>query len=256
MLSVLLAIALSPAQKPEAISLTVGGIKREAVLYRASGRSPAPLVFVFHGFGGTSRQAARSYKVHEAWPEANVVYPQGLIHKHPRWDRTAPGWQRSPGDVGDRDLKFVDALLAELPKRASIDPTKTFSCGMSNGGLFTFILLHSRPEKFAAFAPIAAGAGVWIRKVDEPRPTLLVFGKNDELVSFKGYELSRNVMLRRFGAVKTKEVWMPGFVSYEANGDNPIVERVHDGGHDWPDWATGAIVKFFKEAKPLKPTKG
>src|SRR6478672_3764464 len=37
-----------------------------------------PLVFDFHGHGGKDRHAARSHRLHEAWPEAVVVYMQGL----------------------------------------------------------------------------------------------------------------------------------------------------------------------------------
>lgn len=248
MLSVLIAITLAAEPSPEVVSIDVGGIKREALLYRASGKAKAPLVFVFHGFGGTARQASGSYRMHLSWPEANVVYPQGLRNKHPRWNRTAPGWQRSPGDAEDRDLKFVDALLAELPKRASVDPARTFACGMSNGGLFTFLLLHSRGEKFAAFGPVAAGAGFWIRDVSTPHPLFLVFGKNDELVSFKGYSATRDMLLRRFGASATEEVWSPGFKTYASRDGSKVVERVHEGGHVWPDGTSHALVKFFKEA--------
>jgi len=38
----------------------------------------APLVFVWHGHGGSSRGAARQFRIHQHWPAAIVVYPQGL----------------------------------------------------------------------------------------------------------------------------------------------------------------------------------
>ena len=40
-----------------------------------------------------------------AWPEATVVYPDGLIFTG------APGWALAPGFNNDRDVRFVDALI-------------------------------------------------------------------------------------------------------------------------------------------------
>src|SRR4051812_1317347 len=83
---------------------TVDGVKREALVYLPSDTSkPAPLVFVFHGHGGSSNQAARSFRIHELWPEAIVVYPQGL---HTPGRLTDPngeknGWQAQIGDQND-----------------------------------------------------------------------------------------------------------------------------------------------------------
>ena len=39
---------------------------------------PTPVVFGFHGHGGSMKNAARSFRYQELWPEAIVVYMQGL----------------------------------------------------------------------------------------------------------------------------------------------------------------------------------
>lgn len=65
------------AGDPERVEWTVDGTRREALAAVGSAEAP-PLVFVFHGHGGTMRQAARSFALEKQWPEAVVVYPQGL----------------------------------------------------------------------------------------------------------------------------------------------------------------------------------
>ena len=62
------------------VELMVDGVNREALIYAPSGAGPTscPVVFVFHGHGGSSRQVARSLAISREWPEAISVYMQGL----------------------------------------------------------------------------------------------------------------------------------------------------------------------------------
>ncbi len=55
----------------------VDGETRAALVYMSEKAENPPLVFGFHGYGGTMRNAARSFRIHEVWPEA-VVYMQRL----------------------------------------------------------------------------------------------------------------------------------------------------------------------------------
>ena len=72
----------------------------------------APVVFGFHGHGGNSRNAARSFDLHRNWPSALVIYPQGLATKTPNDPNgNRNGWQYVKGTDQDRDLKFFDSLV-------------------------------------------------------------------------------------------------------------------------------------------------
>src|SRR5690242_17030508 len=79
----------------------VEGLDREALVYAPSAAktTPAPLVFVFHGHGGNMKGAANSFHMHTLWPEAMVVYPQGLNTPGKLTDLEGkrPGWQHSAG---------------------------------------------------------------------------------------------------------------------------------------------------------------
>src|ERR1044071_4508407 len=68
------------ADGPVTRTWTVNGVTREALVYApASAKTkPTPIVFAFHGHGGSMHNAARSFGYHDLWPEAIVVYPQGL----------------------------------------------------------------------------------------------------------------------------------------------------------------------------------
>src|SRR4051794_10932561 len=58
----------------------VDGVAREALVFAPpdAKTKEAPLLFVFHGHGGTMRNAARGFNYQSFWPEAIVIYPQGL----------------------------------------------------------------------------------------------------------------------------------------------------------------------------------
>src|SRR4051794_15442973 len=76
---------------------TVGSIERMALVHipAAAAKSEAPVVFAFHGHGGNARQASLSFRMHALWPEAIVVYMEGLPTPgaliDPKGERN--GWQ-------------------------------------------------------------------------------------------------------------------------------------------------------------------
>jgi polyhydroxybutyrate depolymerase len=76
-----------------------------------------------------------------AW--AIIVYPQGL--KTPSLvdpQGNTFGWQTSAGqpDLNDRDLKFFDAMLSTFKQQFTVDETRIYATGFSNGAIFTYLL--------------------------------------------------------------------------------------------------------------------
>jgi polyhydroxybutyrate depolymerase len=191
LLPILLAlVAISPSRAAdlERREFTVDGVAREALVYiPTSAKTDAtPVVFAFHGHGGNMRNAARSFAYHSAWPEAIVVYPQGLNTPGRLTDPEGkkPGWQGGVGDQGDRDLKFFDTMLSALEKDAKVDSKRIYSTGHSNGGGFTYLLWAARGEKLAAVAPSAAAAAR-SRTLLKPKPVLHAGSEKDPLVKFE-----------------------------------------------------------------------
>ncbi len=230
------------------LKIQVNGVERSALVYpgKASVGAPSPLILAFHGYGSNAKQMA-SYGLHEAWPEATVVYPQGLIVRGRTTGREEPGWQHAIGESDNRDLQFVDALLTELHERYVLSTHRVYAAGMSNGALFCYVLLAARPEKFAAFAPVS-GASTLIRESKIPRPLLMIHGKNDHTMPLEWAEWTCDYARLLNGCGRQTKEWDKDYLSYQpCTSGQPVIWHVHNGGHEWPDDATDHIVRFFKE---------
>src|SRR5689334_19713264 len=114
------------AAEPARTTFTVIAVGREALIFVTPATSKAPVIFAFHGHGGNMHFAAAGMAFQNSWPEAIVVYPQGLPTPGIVFDHEGkkPGWQREAGQEGDRDLKFVDAMLKTLREKYSIDENR------------------------------------------------------------------------------------------------------------------------------------
>ncbi len=235
----------------------VGDVTREGLLHApvAATTTSTPVVFAFHGHGGTARSASNQFKIHEQWPEAIVVYLQGLKTATKRDPQGAkPGWQNSADDEGGRDLKFFDAVLADLKKELKVDETKIFATGHSNGGGFTYLLWAERGEVLAAVGPSSSGPGQNRLRL-KPKPAIHVAGEKDEVVTFEG---QKKVIegLKKLNSCAEKGVELgPSATLYPSHKKTPFVAFVHEGGHKPPEAAWKAIVRFFKEYETLPSAK-
>ncbi len=227
---------------------TVDGVSREALVHLPAGAAAAPLVFVFHGHGGSMRNAARSFALHEHWPEAVVVYPQGLNTPGQLTDPEGrkPGWQSRPGDQGDRDLRFFDAMLAGLKREGRVDALRIYSTGHSNGGGFTYLLWAMRGDTFAAMAPSAAAAARSLPLL-RPKPVLHLAGENDPLVKL-AWQQATITALRRLNQCGEGRAWEldPRCTLHPSALGAPVVVALHPGGHEFHRDAPALIVKFLQ----------
>lgn len=237
------------AAAPVARSWEVAGVKREGLIAgpeKISGIG-APLVFVFHGHGGSAAQVARSMPVHEFWPEAVVVYLQGLPTPGQLTDPAGrkAGWQKGPGAQDDRDLKFFDHMRTTLAQELKIDPRRIYATGHSNGGGFTYLLWATRREVFAAFGPSAAVAGRGYPAL-QPAPVIHVAGTNDRLVKYSWQEAMIARLKRINGCTDAGVREGDRLTRYASPLGAPVVTYLHEGGHRFPKEATQAIVTFFQ----------
>jgi polyhydroxybutyrate depolymerase len=229
----------------------VDGVKREVLIYVPQTTNPVPLVFVFHGHGGTMQRMARTFHIHDLWPEAAVVYMQGLptpgILTDPEGKKN--GWNAQSTDSDNRDLKFFDAVLSSLEKEYRIDSNRVYCTGHSNGGGFTYLLWAARGHVFVAVAPSAAASAKVISKL-EPKPVLHIAGENDPLVKYKWQALMMAQDKRINNCSETGEPWassgnLTGTL-YPSKTGTPLVTLIHPGGHEFPSEASELIVRFFK----------
>jgi polyhydroxybutyrate depolymerase len=248
----ILLLALFQTEGLQRTEWTVGDVQREAWIAAPTKESEAaPLVFVFHGHGGTGRHAAQTMSIHKHWPEAVVVYPQGLPTPgkfDP--DGRKPGWQKAPGDQGDRDLRFFDEMLAAIKKDRKIDESRIYATGHSNGGAFTYLLWSQRADVFAAFAPSAAG-GRGLRDLT-PRPAMHIAGEKDDVVPFQTQKRVMEAVRQANGCEAEGKEWAKGCLRYASSKDAPFVTFIHPGDHTYPGEAPTLIARFFREHQRVR----
>lgn len=154
---------------------------------------PRPIVFFFHGAGGSAEQAARTYGwIQKAKAERFfVVFPQGLGAKP-----NAPSsfllnptiWrdERASTANGIDDAHFFSVLLDKLQTVLPIDRRRVFVTGFSNGASMSFTLGSHFPDRIAAIAPVSSESFAPIDHLARPLPVYYLAGTADPLVPFEG----------------------------------------------------------------------
>jgi polyhydroxybutyrate depolymerase len=231
------------------MEFTVDGVARSALVYVPTNASLVgrPIVFVFHGHGGSAENAVHSFGMNREWPEVISVYMQGLPTPGQLTDPEGfrAGWQAAVGDQGDRDLKFFDAVLARLKADYSVDAKQIYCTGHSNGGGFTYLLWLARPTVFAAVAPSAAAAKYAHQLL--PKPAMIMGGQDDPLVKFAWQKLTMDAVRKVNGCSATGESWDKQCTLYPSTDGTPLVTFIYSGGHTFNSAAPALIVKFFRE---------
>ncbi|QOV92493.1 prolyl oligopeptidase family serine peptidase [Humisphaera borealis] len=211
-------------------------------------------MFVFHGHGGSMKNAARQFHIHDLWPEAIAVYLQGLNTPGRLTDPEGkkPGWQSGPGDQGDRDLKLFDTVLKSLKETYKVDESRIYSTGHSNGGGFTYLLWAARGEVFAAMAPSAAAAAKTSNLL-KPKPVLHLAGETDPLVKYEWQKAMMDYLRKLNGCAAEGKKEGERLTVYPSATGTPVATYIHPGGHQFTPDSPAVIVKFLKEqVKPVK----
>ncbi len=238
------------------LEIQVDGVAREALVSLPGGTTPerpAPVIFAFHGHGGSMQNAARQFGFEKVWPDAAVVYMQGLktpTLRDPKGERA--GWQNRSGLLADRDVKAFDAMLAAVKQKIAVDDSRIYATGHSNGGGFTYALWAARPGLFAAIAPSSANPPLASRTL-EPLPALHVTGTKDQIVSYEGQRRTVEALRQVNRCAEQGVKWAKDCTLYPSAAGAPVVWMVHDGGHQYSAEAPALIVRFFKKHARTAP---
>ena len=120
---------------------------------------PAPIVFAFHGVGGSGEGMARYSKFDRLAGKEGflLVYPAAQKGMWATMETVERPLEDNP------DIQFFDQLLDHLDKRFDIDRNRVYVVGMSNGASFVQLLMIARPSVIAAAAAHSGPQAVRVR---------------------------------------------------------------------------------------------
>lgn len=236
----------------QVLTWQVDGVTRTAVVVvppaaLAPGAAPVPVVFAFHGHGGSGPNFERNTRFDQLWPDAVVVYPSGLVGHAGKTDPTGvkPGWQTAVGEAGDRDLHLYDAMAADLRASLPVDPDRVHLVGFSNGSAFASLLFNQRGDQIAATANLSAQPG-GLLLTDPVRSMFMMIGEADPIVSAEGQKKSIPLAQAKLSIDPATTVVDGYLTTARGPGNLELATYVHPGGHEIPPEVPALVVSFLQ----------
>lgn len=226
-----------------------------------------PLVFAFHGLTETG-QGIKDYSAFNTVADTAgfaVIYPNGINN---RWNVGFPGTVGTNED----DLGFVNAMIDYMIANsqncdsnicAELDTNRIYSCGMSNGGFFSYHLACQLSHRIAAIASVTGSMTVATFdscKPLRPVPILEIHGTSDPIVPYNGggqsgaksiadvlaYWVNNNGCSPTASTVavpnsNTADGCTAELIQYGNCNQGADVQhlKINGGGHTWPDMVGG-----------------
>lgn len=253
--------SLSAISAEETLEIDVEGVARSAVVYVPEGirsNDKLPLLLVFHGSSWNGRIMQQTTRFSELAEQERfiVVYPNGSGPSDIlSWNAEFCCSFALERDVDD--LTFVDRLLAELLTRYSVDASRVYATGFSNGGMFAYMLALKRPERFAAVAVVSGAMYPTQQQTHIPIPVMIIHGTDDSVIPYLGGWGTLRALSGKtepaIPATAAAEFWIANngcepaepitsrertarIQSYVGctNGANVVFITLLEGSHDWP----------------------
>ncbi len=230
--------------------IDVDGVMRQYVVRLPAGYGndqPRPIVFGFHGFTGSATGEEQVAKLAAQWPDAIGVYGEGLQRTFPGFGGIqGQGWQIFPGESGDRDVRFFDAMLARLAAQYCVNPRRVYATGHSNGAFFSHVLACTRGASIAAIGPMAGG--VLSCPGSERVAAIMSHGSSDNVVPFSTGVGARNFWIMHNGCSTERVPYATGCEINPECADDAQVAFCRFPGTHTPDPAFPAnMFRFFRE---------
>ena len=236
------------------LSLQHDGLTREYLLYVPSsynGNSAVPLLFNFHGYGGTSSDHLSTADMRSLADLENFMlcYPQGSSDSYGsgHWNAALPsGDNKSTAD----DTGFVSAMITSISSSYKVDSTRIYACGYSNGGMMSYFLGGSMSEKIAAIGSVSGSMLEGNPDPANPVPMINFHGTADYVLTYSGGDGSSSITdtltywATRNGAITTPDITnmnsdnlsVQKSVYSDSNGTAWVEHyKVVNGGHVWFD---------------------
>ena len=158
-----------------------------------------PVVFAFHGRGGTNTSWVNKLKSFTDNGEFIGIYPQGYLKS---WNL---GTEPSKAD----DVAFVNSIVEDLKEYKNLNINKLYAIGTSNGsGMVNKLGIHT--SHFKAIAPVVSQLMESMPILDDTKPVSVfqINGAADTVIPIGGGPKLGHVFL---DALKSAELWATKF---------------------------------------------
>ena len=235
-------------------SIVSSGEKRNFLLYvptSYNAANPTPLVISLH----TSMSWPSSSMAISQWnkvAERNgfiVVYPGGTGGSSKSWEMEG---RETPSKM--RDVIFISQLLDKLEAEYTIDKSRIYANGMSNGGGMAFVLSCTMSDRIAGVGMVSAGLDPgWNWCTDtRPVPVIAFHGTGDPICPYNGgysklaggpfpnvpWFMKQWSKRNQCGADAAESVVNADVARSEysscADGSDVVLYTVKGEGHQWP----------------------
>lgn len=250
------------AAEPRRETIRIGGLTREYQVYAPSGyrrRQAVPLVFLFHGGGGTNSGIVRQSGY------ADLAERQGFILAAPQgfsntWNAGSGLSQGDAERANIDDLGFVRAMLSRIMRDYSIDRSRVYLTGMSKGGMLAYYAACNMSVDIAALVAVSTTMTAATCAPRSPVALLHIHGSADTNVPLAGGRglsavyppVQRAIDLwRATNGCTTPPIQQrlnPSTMCTVYGGCSSDVRLciVQNGEHEWPAFAAGAGWDFFE----------
>ena len=253
------------ADKPseqKTINLTVDGNARSFIVYLPTGYNNAgkmPLIFAIHGGSGTPEGMINiaNFKPISDREKVVLIYPAGIQNN---WNDGRP---TTPNQLGINDVSFFNQMCDYAIANLSVDGTKIYATGISNGGFMSSRLGCELSNRIAAIAVDAATIEATTIASScnpgRPVPAIYIHGTLDPLVPFTGGTVSPGAGGTAISHFQAIDKWitingcnttptitdLPDIAndgttikqrvySNSTNGSEVVSYVITNGGHTWP----------------------
>lgn len=198
-----------------------------AYLPKARAAAPAPVLVALHGAGGQASQVLDSFR--------EVADANGIVLLIPQsvkgtWDmiedlKSRLGVEMNVQPRYGKDLKALDAALADLFGKVAVDPARIGIMGFSDGATYALSVGTANPQLFKrviAFSPGPAFLG----KSGPDQYVFISHGENDRVLPYANAR---------------------GFASKLRVKKVPVEFERFDGGHEVPKAIKEKAMAFFRD---------
>ncbi len=248
-------------------AITSGGVeyKYQWTVPSTYDGSPIAVVLDFHAIGSNGAQQA----VFGGW--AALAETEGFLAVEPTGVASGPderaSWELPQFDTDDRDdVAMVRDMLGHVAANVCIDPARIYATGMSNGALFTSVLVCELGDFIAAAVSVAGVTHDDSCDPPRPVPYLAFHGTDDTTIPFRGGgettlrgseggTFFEQVMPEEFGefaddfgcaesadSAVSESVTLTSYTDCESEVEMGFY-TIDGGGHTWPGSAMSSVIQ-------------